>query len=520
MSKINSKNNKKIIKFYEFLKLGLEFIKDKQFEKSVYYFQSAVSFAEKKNIDAHINLINVYIVLKNIDEALKISLLAYKINSTDSTISKLYLYLLKRKGDQLIEKNSLIIAYEYFEKAIQINEQDIESYKKLFFCLERTFKLDLYEKYLIKAKKNFQSPVLNLYEVHFFIRKKEYQKANKILKQIIKPSTTLASDELVFYYDLMFKCLEKLGNFEKAYSSISKRNLLKSQQPENINFDKNIILSVIKSYQDYFTFNNSKQFKKNSLFKNYINPTFLVGFPRSGTTLLDSILRSHSQINVLEEKPFLSIIRDEFFQINKNKLESIEGLKDNQIIILQNKYNQLIENDYGKNSFTNKIVIDKFPLNIMEMGFIKKIFPNAKFIVVLRHPCDVIVSCFTTNFKINEGMANFYTLGDAANLYSKVFDLYCQYKKIFADDIYEIKYEKIINNFDITINSLLEFLDVKWEDNLKAFNSTAKSRSVNTPSYSQVVEPLYNSSINRWKNYKDIEKVYPLVEKWIKEFNY
>ena len=318
----------------------------------------------------------------------------------------------------------------------------------------------------------------------------------------------------------MFKCLEKLGNFEKAYSSISKRNLLKSQQPENINFDKNIILSVIKSYQDYFTFNNSKQFKKNSLFKNYINPTFLVGFPRSGTTLLDSILRSHSQINVLEEKPFLSIIRDEFFQINKNKLESIEGLKDNQIIILQNKYNQLIENDYGKNSFTNKIVIDKFPLNIMEMGFIKKIFQNAKFIVVLRHPCDVIVSCFTTNFKINEGMANFYTLGDAANLYSKVFDLYCQYKKIFADDIYEIKYEKIINNFDITINSLLEFLDVKWEDNLKAFNSTAKSRSVNTPSYSQVVEPLYNSSINRWKNYKDIEKVYPLVEKWIKEFNY
>ena len=187
---------------------------------------------------------------------------------------------------------------------------------------------------------------------------------------------------------------------------------------------------------------------------------------------------------------------------------------------MQNKYNQLIENDYGKNSFTNKIVIDKFPLNIMEMGFIKKIFPNAKFIVVLRHPCDVIVSCFTTNFKINEGMANFYTLVDAANLYSKVFDLYCQYKKIFADDIYEIKYEKIINNFDITINSLLEFLDVKWEDNLKAFNSTAKSRSVNTPSYSQVVEPLYNSSINRWKNYKDIEKVYPLVEKWIKEFNY
>ncbi|MDC0195109.1 sulfotransferase, partial [Alphaproteobacteria bacterium] len=301
---------------------------------------------------------------------------------------------------------------------------------------------------------------------------------------------------------------------------IEKRNFLKSQQPENINFDKNIILSVIKNYQDYFTFKNSKQFKKNSLFKNYINPTFLIGFPRSGTTLLDNILRSHSRISVLEEKSFLSTIRDEFFQINYNKLESIEGLNKNQIIILQKKYNQLIENDYGKNIFANNIVIDKFPLNIIEMGFIKKIFPDSKFIVAIRHPCDVIVSCFTTNFKINEGMANFYTLRDAANLYNRVFALYNQYKTIFADDVYEIKYENIIYNFDITINSLLEFLDVKWEDNLKAFNSTAKSRRINTPSYTQVIEPLYNNSINRWKGYKEIEKAYPLLKKWIKEFNY
>ena len=520
MSKINSKNNKNIIKFDEFLKLGLELIKDKQFEKSVYYFQSAINFAEKKNIDAHINLINVYIILKNIDEALKISLLAYKINSADNVILKLYLYLLKHKGGELIEKNSLIVAYEYFEKAIKINEKDIESYKKLFFCLERTFKLDLYKKYLIKAKNNSQSPILSLYEAYYFIRKKQYQEANKILNKITKPDTIYSPDDLVFYYDLMFKSLEKLGKFGQAHYCIERRNFLKSQQPENINFDKNIILSVIKNYQDYFTFKNSKQFKKNSLFKNYINPTFLVGFPRSGTTLLDNILRSHSHINVLEEKSFLSTIRDEFFQINHNKLESIEGLNKNQIIILQKKYNQLIENDYGKNIFANKIVIDKFPLNIIEMGFIKKIFPDSKFIVALRHPCDVIVSCFTTNFKINEGMANFYTLRDAANLYNRVFDLYTQYRTIFADDVYEIKYENIINNFDTTINSLLEFFDLKWEDNLKAFNSTAKSRRINTPSYSQVIEPLYNSSINRWKNYKEIEKAYPLLEKWIKEFNY
>ena len=106
------------------------------------------------------------------------------------------------------------------------------------------------------------------------LEKKNIKKANTILNQITKPENIYSPNDLVFYYDLIFKCLEKLGKFGQAHSCIERRNLLKSQQPENINYDKNIILLVIKNYKNYFTFKNSKQFKKILYLKIILTPLF------------------------------------------------------------------------------------------------------------------------------------------------------------------------------------------------------------------------------------------------------
>ena len=84
-----------------------------------------------------------------------------------------------------------------------------------------------------------------------------------------------------------------------------------------------------------------------------------------------------------------------------------------------------------------------------------------------------------------------------------------------------IKYEDVVLNFEQTIKSLMNFLNLEWENSLKDFNKKAQERiKINTPSYSQVIKPLYNKSINRWKKYEIMDKFYPLLEKWIKEFNY
>ena len=105
--------------------------------------------------------------------------------------------------------------------------------------------------------------------------------------------------------------------------------------------------------------------------------------------MLDSILRGHSNIEVLEEKPFISTIRDKFFISNKNLINSLENIDHDKMFNIQDEYLNLLKID-NKSSSNNKVIIDKFPLNIIEIGFIKRIFPNSKFIIALRHPCDTI----------------------------------------------------------------------------------------------------------------------------------
>ena len=244
---------------------------------------------------------------------------------------------------------------------------------------------------------------------------------------------------------------------------------------------------------------------------------FLVGFPRSGTTLLDSILRSHSQIKVIEEKPYLIDLRHKYFESKKNNLSAL--------LEITQKEKDDIRDNYMKHVMTNmegkKIVIDKFPLLITEIGFINCIFPNAKIIFAVRHPCDVVISCFFTSFKINEAMIKFLDWQNTIDFYNKVLDLFVFYENELELKYKIIKYENVVKNFKYQITKLVEFLDLKYEKNLEKFYETAKNRSqILTPSYTQVINPLYTSSINRWKNYDQSKILSTSLSKWIKKFNY
>ena len=168
-----------------------------------------------------------------------------------------------------------------------------------------------------------------------------------------------------------------------------------------------------------------------------------------------------------------------------------------------------------------KIVIDKFPLLITEIGFINCIFPNAKIIFAVRHPCDVVISCFFTSFKINEAMIKFLDWQNTIDFYNKVLDLFVFYENELELKYKIIKYEDVVKNFKYQITKLVEFLDLKYEKNLEKFYETAKNRfQIFTPSYTQVVNPLYTSSINRWKNYDQSKFLSTSLSKWIEKFNY
>jgi len=169
----------------------------------------------------------------------------------------------------------------------------------------------------------------------------------------------------------------------------------------------------------------------------------------------------------------------------------------------------------------NKIIIDKFPLTIIEVGFLKKIFPKSKIILSMRHPCDSVLSCFFSNFKINDAMINFLNLNDSVVFYNNIFELFDIYTKSLNLDFLTVKYEDLVGSFQKTLKKVLTFLNLKYEDNLNRFYETAINRNIiNTPSYNQVTEPLYNTSINRWKNYEDAKFLQKDLKKWIEKQGY
>jgi len=374
-------------------------------------------------------------------------------------------------------------------------------------------KIILYSKNFIKNKSE-----IIIYEGRFLFKNEKYKEVIKILESISFNEDQINLEHLRVL--TLGKTYDHLKNPEKAFKYFVESNDI-DFKIKNKKINKNIYLEIIKRREKYFKSYKLDRKIKPNLAKEKIGPFFMIGFPRSGTTLLDTILRSHPSVEVIEEKPIVEKLIYNLNKITKNNLQNLKKINKEQIQDLKKIYYKSLESNISKKN-NNKIYIDKLPLNIIYVGEILKIFPNAKFIFSLRHPCDCVLSCFMQNFKINNAMANFLNIEDSAYLYDNVMKLWTIYLSNFTINFKQVRYEDLINNFNDTVKSVLKFLELPWSDSVLNYSETANKRSqIKTPSYDQVIKPIYTTASGRWKLYeKQISSIYPILEHWIKEFGY
>jgi hypothetical protein len=245
------------------------------------------------------------------------------------------------------------------------------------------------------------------------------------------------------------------------------------------------------------------------------SPVFLVGFPRSGTTLLDTMLMGHEGLEVLEEEPTLR---------NATKfLPDFEGFPqatDAQIRSARDEYFRTAAEAVPL--APGKLLVDKNPLSMNGLPVIARLFPDARIILALRHPCDVVLSCFVTNFRLNVGMANFIRLDTAAELYDLSFSYLERVQEVMPLPMHKIFYENVVADQEGELRSLFDFLSVDWHDDVLDHQATARGRGrIKTASYAQVFEPIYTRSAGRWQNYRQhLEPVLPILEPWVRKFGY
>lgn len=230
------------------------------------------------------------------------------------------------------------------------------------------------------------------------------------------------------------------------------------------------------------------------------DPVFLVGFPRSGTTLLDQVLDSHPKVTVLEERPLVTGMIGRLAARGIDYPSGLARLDDAVVAELRAGYvedrDRLVALDDGV------VFVDKMPLNIVHAGLIRRVFPRARFLLALRHPADVCLSCFMQAFELNDWMAVFSSLDETARLYRAVFSLWRETRSALGLAVHEVRYEDLTADLEATAGGAVGFLGLDWDPRMAAFHEHARSRkTLATPSFSQVTRPIYRDAVARWRRY-------------------
>ena len=244
-------------------------------------------------------------------------------------------------------------------------------------------------------------------------------------------------------------------------------------------------------------------------------PAFLVGFPRSGTTLLDTFLLGHSDTLVLEEKPLIAAVEAALggmLELPQRSQAELEEAREAYFTALD----QHVDPAFAG------LIVDKLPLNMLAAPYLHAIFPDAKFIFAQRHPCDAVLSCFMQSFAPNKSMASFLDLGTAAEYYDAAFRLWTRSREVLPLNVHTLVYEELVSDPEQSLRPLINFLGLEWRDELLDHRSAAKARGpINTPSYNQVTQPLSRAPSGRWKRYKKhLEPVLPILLPWAERLGY
>ncbi|HEY3521681.1 MAG TPA: sulfotransferase, partial [Rhodanobacteraceae bacterium] len=249
-------------------------------------------------------------------------------------------------------------------------------------------------------------------------------------------------------------------------------------------------------------------------------PVFVIGFPRSGTTLLEQMLDAHPDFRSMDERGYVYQLIERMEQAGQCYPADLANLSQTDADQLRAVYWRLVKRtlpDLGQHR-----LVDKNPLNMLCLPMIQRLFPAARIILCLRHPCDVLLSCSMQPFRSPAFMVLCSSLQRLARGYADAFEHCCRHLDVFNPQVLEWRYESVVDDFDGAVARLGKFLAVEDASLFAGFAQHALAkRFIATPSYAQVTGPVNRASVGRWKNYREhFEPILALLRPWLERFDY
>ena len=293
------------------------------------------------------------------------------------------------------------------------------------------------------------------------------------------------------------RVLDRLGRYEDAFAAFSRANILirdlhRRYHPA-IGDGTRIEWLVDDAALDQVIRRQSVEPRPEA-------PVFIVGFPRSGTTLLDQMLDAHPALQVLEEKPALEAVVTALSKLPGGYPAALLDCDANAIEGLRQVYWKTVAKHIELQP--GKRLVDKYPFNLARIQLAMTLFPTAQWIFAIRHPCDVVLSCFMQNFRFTDSTHGFWNLQQTASIYRQFIELWLQQRSRLQPDCLDLQYEDLVGDFEAHARRLIDFLGLEWDPGVLAYHEHARTRRIGTPSYHQVIKPIYGSARGRWLHYR------------------
>ena len=458
--------------------LAFVYQKIKKFNESLLSFKKAIEI-KPDYFQAYFNLGNLYYDLNKIEDALSCYEQSLKFNPN---FAEAYFKI----GISLNTINKLDEALVNYEKAIDLKSNYFEVYNNIGIIFQKKGKIQQAEENYNKAIKlnpYFTEAFFNLSRIKTFVSEDEN------LKQLqnIYLNKDLNDNNRIYLNFSLAKIYEDLKKFKNSFDHYVEGNsICKKVIGYNIKEDIDLFNQIKDTYPSIKK--NSFNYEKKP---NEINPIFIIGMPRSGTSLVEQIVSSHSEVSGAGELNFVRNFGDYLAR-------GISEINNDTLLNFRNRYLDKLKHY----SFGNSFIIDKMPLNFKYLGLLKIVFPEAKIIHTVRNAAATCWGNYQQLFANKEIIRFCYDLDDISSYFNLYKDLMIFWNNEFKDKIYNLNYDELTLNQEMETKNLIKYLGLNWDK--KCLSPENNTRSVATASNSQVRHKVYKGSSQKWKNFQTL----------------
>jgi len=400
-------------------------------------------------------------------------------------------------GSAFLRINKLNDAIKSYKKAIALKPDFAVANNNLGIAYLRTGDPKLASKFFenaITITPGYATAHHNLSGVKVY---KEKDKQVSLIESLLIENN-LSQKERIYLNFALAKAYEDLGNHEELFKHLNEGNRIRKKEMSNSIADSEEHNELIKLFFNSNNINNIKLTYRDSL---PIRPIFIVGMPRSGTSLVEQIISSHHEVyGAGEVNNFHNIIMP---IIEKHAVNENYNLKNDEFALIRKQYSNSLERFYAN----EKVITDKWILNFKFIGFILSAFPESKIVHLKR---DARATCWSIykHYFSDEGNRWAYDYQDLARFYKSYVGLMDYWHNLFPGKIYDISYEDLTSDQEKETRNLLRYCDLDWDEN--CLNFYTNTRAVKTASAVQVRNKMYQGSSDVWRQYS--EHLKPLLD--------